>query len=52
MFYKSSHYPIYTTETTPCFYKKNKKKIKKKATPCSKKKKTIVGVHFFTSNII
>ena len=25
MFYKTSHYPIYTTKTTPCFIKKKKK---------------------------
>ena len=26
MFYKTSHYPIYTTKTIPCSLKKKKKK--------------------------
>ena len=40
MFYKTSHYPIYTTKTTSIFLyiKIKKKKKKKKTIPCSKKR--------------
>ena len=48
MFYKTSHYPMYTTKTTPYFYiKKKKKTYKKRESHCIHKARVIRLVLFY-----